>query len=161
HFGYVMQTVRHFLELIRFSHTVFALPFALASAVLAWQPAYVEFRWRDLIGILLCMVLARSAAMAFNRLVDRKIDADNPRTERRRLPVGLLTVAAVVSFLIICCVGFIAATLLFLPNYWPQFLSVPVLLFIGAYSFTKRFTVLAHFWLGASLMLAPIAAWIA
>src|SRR5262249_1907233 len=66
-----------------------------------------------------------------------------------------------VSFLVVCCAGFIASTFLFVPNYWPLYLSLPVLIFISAYSFTKRFTALAHFWLGASLMLAPIAAWIA
>mgnify|MGYP003338371861 FL=1 len=78
----MLQTIRHFLELIRFSHTVFALPFALLSAVLAWSQPGSQFRLRDLLGILICMVAARSAAMAFNRLVDRRIDADNPRTAR-------------------------------------------------------------------------------
>lgn len=153
-----------FLELIRFSHTLFALPFALASAVLAWQPPGV-FRWRDAVGILLCMVFARSAAMAFNRLADRALDAQNPRTAGRHLPAGLLSVAAVWSFLLCCVVGFLAAAALFLlgpdPNPWPGYLAVPVLLFLGVYSYTKRFTALCHFWLGASLLLAPLAAWIA
>src|SRR5579871_3168786 len=93
----MLRRVRLFLELIRFSHTVFALPFALASAVLAWQT--VPFRWLDLLGILLCMVFARSAAMAFNRLADRRLDAANPRTAGRHLPVGSLSVAAVAGFL--------------------------------------------------------------
>ncbi len=157
--------VRLFLELVRFSHTVFALPFALLSAVLAWQSPGVAFRATDLLGIVLCMVFARSAAMAFNRLADRRLDAANPRTAGRHLPSGQLSVAAVVAFLGVCVTGFVASTLLFWfrepPNPWPLLLAGPVLLFLGAYSFTKRFTALAHFWLGASLMLAPLAAWIA
>jgi 4-hydroxybenzoate polyprenyltransferase len=155
-----MVQIRHYLELVRFSHTVFALPFALISAILAWHAANAEFRWLDLLGILLCMVFARSAAMAFNRLVDRKLDAENPRTAKRHLPAGLLSVPTVVAFFLVCCAGFVASTLLF-ANPWPLRLSAPVLSFICAYSLTKRFTILAHFWLGASLMLAPIAAWIA
>jgi 4-hydroxybenzoate polyprenyltransferase len=151
------------LELIRFSHTVFALPFALASAALAWKGE--PFRWVDLAGILLCMVAARSFAMAFNRLADRHIDARNPRTATRHLPAGTLSVATVVAFAAACAAGFVAATLLFLfrdpPNPWPLYLSGPVLLFLAGYSLTKRFTSLAHFWLGAALMLAPVAAWIA
>ncbi|MCS7168360.1 MAG: UbiA-like polyprenyltransferase [Gemmatales bacterium] len=156
------QRVRDFLELIRFSHTVFALPFALASAVLAWQCE--PFRWLDLLGIVLCMVLARSAAMGFNRLADRHYDAANPRTANRHLPRGRLSVASVAVFTALCALGFIAATTIFVAsnnNWWPLYLSVPVLGFILAYSYTKRFTWLSHFWLGASLMLAPWATWIA
>jgi 4-hydroxybenzoate polyprenyltransferase len=154
------QRIRTLLEMIRFSHTIFALPFALVSALLAWQE--VPFRPVELLGILLCMVFARSAAMAFNRLADRTFDAQNPRTAQRHLPTGRLTPFTVWLFAGSCAAGFIASTCLFLPadNRWPLYLSVPVLLFIGIYSFTKRFTVLAHFWLGASLMLAPVAAWI-
>jgi len=152
--------VRHFLELIRFSHTVFALPFALVSALLAWQGPNAAFRWLDLLGILLCMVFARSAAMAFNRLVDRRLDAENPRTAGRHLPAGLLSAPAVTAFFLLCSAGFVGSTLLF-ANPWPLWLAGPVLIFICAYSLTKRFTILAHFWLGASLMLAPLAAWIA
>lgn len=151
------------LGLIRFSHTVFALPFALLAAALAW--ADEPFRWLDLLGIVLCMVLARSAAMAFNRLADRHIDAENPRTAGRHLPAGLVGVGTAWAFLLACSLGFVAATLLFLyrdpPNPWPLYLSGPVLLFVLGYSLAKRFTSLAHFWLGAALMLAPVAAWIA
>jgi 4-hydroxybenzoate polyprenyltransferase len=159
----MLTRVRRLLELVRFSHTVFALPFALLAAVLAWRDE--PFRWPDLLGILLCMVLARSAAMAFNRLADRRLDAANPRTAGRHLPAGLLSLGTVIAFTLVCCVGFVAATLLFLlrdpPNPWPLYLSGPVLLFVLGYSLTKRFTSLAHFWLGAALMLAPVAAWIA
>jgi 4-hydroxybenzoate polyprenyltransferase len=160
----MFAVTRRLLELIRFSHTLFALPFALLSATLAWYREGL-FRVVDLVGILLCMVCARSAAMAFNRLVDRRIDALNPRTATRHLPAGTLSVTAVAAFTILCSVGFVASTILFLwrldPNYWPLYLSGPVLAFICMYSLTKRFTLLAHFWLGASLMLAPVSAWIA
>jgi 4-hydroxybenzoate polyprenyltransferase len=198
-----------FLELIRFSHTIFALPFALLSAAMALWTRYwywrlsdwslqVEenmrratpvledgqvisafesknpffaplvsradlpywFRWQEFVGILLCMVFARSAAMAFNRLVDAKFDAENPRTKLRHIPAGLLSSSTVTLYTVVCSVGFIASTALFLPNRWPLILSVPVLAFLCGYSLTKRFTSLAHFWLGASLMLAPVAAWI-
>ena len=159
--------IRRFLEMIRFSHTVFALPFALLAAVMAWYENATadppgSFRLQDLVGILVCMATARSAAMAFNRLVDRKIDAENPRTKGRHLPAGLLTTKSVAGFLIVCCLGFVLGTLLFLPGNWiPLIASVPVLLFLFAYSYTKRITWLSHFWLGAALMLAPLAAWVA
>ncbi|HSG69609.1 MAG TPA: UbiA-like polyprenyltransferase [Planctomycetaceae bacterium] len=155
----MFRQLRQFLELIRFSHTLFALPFALLSALLAWQT--VEFKWRDLAGILLCMVFARSAAMAFNRLVDRKLDAANPRTEKRHLPAGLMSVRTVLAMTIVCCIGFVLSTLLFLPKTWPIILSGPVLLFLLGYSYAKRWTSLCHYWLSAALMLSPIAAWIA
>lgn len=161
----MLRQVRHILEMIRFSHTLFALPFALLSAALAWHTKDEGFRWLELLGILLGMVFARSAAMAFNRLADRRHDALNPRTAGRHLPRGVLTTRAVWLFTLLCAAAFVASTALFLvaepPNPWPLYLSVPVLLFLGVYSYTKRFTSLAHFWLGASLMLAPLAAWIA
>ncbi len=155
----MFQRVRQLLELIRFSHTVFALPFALLAAVLAWRD--VPFRWRDLSGILLCMVCARLAAMAFNRLVDRRIDAENPRTEKRHIPQGQLSIRLVAAFTVLSSAGFIAATLLFLPNPWPLRLSLPVLAFLLGYSFAKRWTAWCHYWLAAALMLSPIATWIA
>lgn len=162
----MLRTIRHLLEMIRFSHTLFALPFALLAAVMAWTTkaadgASVAFRWQHLLGILICMVGARSAAMAFNRLADRRIDAENPRTKQRHLPAGTLSVASVVLFTIASSAVFVAGTLLFLPNRLPIYLAVPVLLFLLGYSLTKRLTSLAHFWLGAALMLAPVSAWIA
>ncbi len=161
-----MHQLRVILEMIRFSHTVFALPFALLSAVMAWSLGAqadppVSWRWQELLGIVLCMVFARSAAMAFNRLADRKFDAENPRTQMRHIPAGLLSVASVMIFAVFCAVAFVVSTLLFLPNRGPIYLALPVLVFLLGYSYTKRFTSLAHFWLGAALMLAPIAAWIA
>jgi 4-hydroxybenzoate polyprenyltransferase len=156
------------LELIRFSHTLFALPFALTAAAMAWAANAramppVEFRWTDAAGILVCMVFARGAAMAFNRLADRRLDALNPRTQSRHLPRGLLSVGGVAAFTVLCSLGFIAGTLLFLlhDNWLPLYAAVPVLAFLFGYSYTKRFTALSHFWLGAALMLAPLAAWAA
>jgi len=162
----VLLAIRHILEMIRFSHTLFALPFALLAAVMAWTtPApdgsHVRFEPWHLAGILVCMVGARSAAMAFNRLVDRGFDAENPRTKLRHLPAGLLSVSSVLLFTAASSGLFIAGTLLFLPNWLPLALSLPVLLFLLGYSYTKRFTSLAHFWLGVALMLAPVCAWIA
>ena len=159
----MVTNVRRLLELIRFSHTIFALPFALMAAALAWRDE--PFRWADLAGILACMVFARSAAMAFNRLVDRDVDARNPRTAGRHLPAGSLRAGTVWGFTLACCAAFVAATLIFYhrdpPNPWPLVLAGPVLLFVLGYSLAKRFTSLAHFWLGGALMLAPVAAWIA
>src|SRR3954470_7049569 len=199
----MFKTIRHLLELIRFSHTLFALPFAMLAAVMAWRLQFIDgdenlqtpplhdeqfnellgamvkdlgrfldwpvigkwqgfaIRWQEIVGILLCMVTARSFAMAFNRLADRRIDATNPRTAGRHLPAGLLSVPQVTTFTVLSAAGFIASTLLFLPNRLPLLLSIPVLAFLAGYSFTKRFTPLAHFWLGASLASSPIAAWIA
>ena len=157
-----LAIAREYLDLVKFHHTLFALPFALLGAALAaWSPDGWRGRVQDWLGILLCMATARSAAMAFNRLVDRDYDAMNPRTAGRHLPAGRLRAPSVALFTAACALGFIASTLLFLPNRLPLFLSVPVLLWLLGYSYTKRFTSLAHFWLGASLSFAPVAAWIA
>jgi len=151
--------VRQLLEMIRFSHTLFALPFAMLAAAMAW--ADTAFRFRDLAGILLAMVFARSAAMSFNRLADRRLDALNPRTAGRHLPRGVLSVGSVAAFAAACSIGFVASTLLFLPNWLPLAASLPVLAFLLGYSSSKRFTLLSHFWLGTALALAPLAAWVA
>ena len=159
------QKVKDLLEMIRFSHTIFALPFALLAAVMAWvAPARfqtVEFNWLHLVGILVAMVGARSAAMAFNRLVDAKIDAANPRTAGRHIPAGKLSVGSVAAFTVLSTILFFVGTLFFLPNWLPLAMGVPVLFVLFGYSYAKRFTSLAHFWLGVALMLAPICAWIA
>ena len=158
--------IRHILEMIRFSHTLFALAVCFSGGR-RWRGSTQRarspprpFHWLDLFGILICMVTARSAAMAFNRLVDRKIDALNPRTKMRHLPAGVLSASGVWAFTILCSIGFVAATLFFLPNWIPLAASVPVLLFLFGYSYAKRFTVLAHLWLGIALALAPSAAWV-
>jgi 4-hydroxybenzoate polyprenyltransferase len=158
----ILARTRDFFEMIKFSHTLFALPFALLGAVLAVNyPGAPATRPQDWLGILVCMAAARTAAMAFNRIADRSFDARNPRTAARHIPAGRLSVPTVVGFTIASASAFIGATLLFLPNRWPMYLSVPVLLWLLAYSYTKRFTSLSHFWLGISLSLAPVAAWIA
>ena len=163
----MFRSVRRMLEMIRFSHTLFALPFAALAGLMAWvanarSSPPVGFRYLDLLGILACMVFARSAAMAFNRIADRKLDALNPRTRMRHLPGGALSLGSVVLFTAFCAAGFVASTLLFLPRNWiPLYASLPVLLFLMGYSYAKRFTLLSHFWLGAALMLAPLAAWVA
>ena len=164
-----IQRIITSLEMIRFSHTIFALPFALLSAVMCWTVRPIEslelkapsFEWMELLGIVLCMVFARSAAMAFNRVADHEIDRENPRTQGRHIPAGILSLKSVMLFTAINSVLFVLATLLFLPNMLPIYLSVPVLAFLCLYSYTKRFTSLAHFYLGVSLMLAPVCAWIA
>lgn len=162
-----MKTIRAYLELIRFSHTLFALPFALLSALMALHVNTtdvppVPLRLQELLGIVLCMITARSAAMAFNRLVDRRFDAENPRTCGRHLPQGTLSATGVAMFTIVSAAGFIASTLLFLPrNIIPPAAAVPVLLFLFGYSYAKRFTAWTHLWLGAALMLAPVASWVA
>ena len=164
-----IQRIITILEMIRFSHTIFALPFALLSAVMCWTVRPIEslelkapsFEWMELLGIVLCMVFARSAAMAFNRVADHEIDRENPRTQGRHIPAGILSLKSVMLFTAINSVLFVLATLLFLPNMLPIYLSVPVLAFLCLYSYTKRFTSLAHFYLGVSLMLAPVCAWIA
>jgi 4-hydroxybenzoate polyprenyltransferase len=163
----MLERIRRYGELIRFSHTIFALPFALLASWWAWLlPSPVDgnpivFRIQDLAGILLCMVAARSFAMATNRLLDEQFDAANPRTAGRHLPAGLLGRAEVGFFILFCAAAFIASTLLFLPNRIPLFSSIPVLLFLAGYSLGKRFTWLVHLWLGVALMLAPICAWVA
>ncbi len=158
--------VNEWLGLIRFSHTIFALPFAALATVLAFATPLSSgdpptVRLQDLVGILLCMVFARSAAMAFNRLIDHRFDAENPRTASRHLPAGRLSRGRVWTFTGVTCLGFIASTLLFLPNTIPLASSLPVLLFLLGYSLAKRVTSGAHVWLGVALSLSPLAAWVA
>ena len=151
------------LEMIKFSHTLFALPFALMGAALAVsKPGVVVSGIKPWVGILICMVGARSAAMAFNRIVDRRIDAKNPRTATRHIPSGVLSTQSVAIFTVVSCSIFRAGTAMFLPeNPWPLRLSSPVLLWLLGYSLAKRFTSLAHVWLGVALGMAPAAAWVA
>ena len=161
-------TLRSYLELVRFSHTIFAMPFAIMSGMIAAHvevaenPQLSAFHWLKLaIGIVVCMATARTAAMAFNRLVDREIDARNPRTADRHLPKGLLSVSDVQRLVYSSSILFIGSTLLFLPNWLPATLSLPVLAWLLGYSYAKRFTPFAHVWLGTALGLTPLAAWIA
>lgn len=152
---------------IKLAHSVFALPFALLGAMLAWEASGRGLGWSlaGLLGlVVVCMVLARTWAMLFNRLADRRIDAANPRTRGRALASGRVSVRAGWSAAGIAAVGFVAATGGFwaaFGNPWPQLLSVPVLAWIAFYSLTKRFTALCHVFLGGALAISPIAAAIA
>lgn len=156
-----LQKLRLTLEMIKFEHSVFALPFALTGALLAWRDQgfpTAGLGWKVL-WIVVCMVTARSAAMAFNRLLDAEIDARNPRTKSRHLPAGLLSTAFAWAFTGLCTAIFIfgARALNDL-----CFKLAPVALgIVFFYSYTKRFTSLSHLVLGFSLGIAPAAAWIA
>lgn len=150
------QSLRITLEMIKVEHSVFALPFALIGAMLAADglPSGRQLFW-----IIVAMVGARSAAMSFNRLVDRRIDAANPRTRSRALPAGLLSVPFVAIFTIISAIVLVFAA--FQLNWLSFMLSPLALVIVFAYSYMKRFTTLAHLVLGFCLGIAPAAAWIA
>ncbi|MCS6831577.1 MAG: UbiA-like polyprenyltransferase [Armatimonadota bacterium] len=144
------------LEMIKFEHTVFALPFALLSALLAARGIP---EWRTLGWILVAMVGARSAAMAFNRIADLHYDALNPRTTNRALPRRLLTVGQTAAFTVVAAATFLLAAWQLNPLCFA--LSPVALLWILGYSYSKRFTALSHLWLGLSLGIAPVGAWLA
>jgi len=146
-----------FGRMIKFSHTIFALPFALAAVVLAHRQAPITLY--SLIWILVAMVAARSAAMGFNRIVDARIDARNPRTAIREIPSGRLSRRAAIIFVAISAGIFVAAAAML--GKLCLLLSVPVLAVLCLYSYTKRFTWLAHIYLGFAISLAPLGAWIA
>lgn len=153
-----LRQTRTILEMIKIEHTVFALPFALMATVIAVHGHWPLF-WHKLPWILLAMVGARSAAMAFNRIVDRHYDAANPRTANRAIPAGILTVPQVAIFTIVSCLTLVAAAAMLNPL---AFLLSPVALLLAlGYSYTKRFTVLSHLFLGLALSVAPAGAWIA
>jgi 4-hydroxybenzoate polyprenyltransferase len=154
--GRFFRQIGVILEMIKFEHTVFALPFALLSALLAARGIPT---WRTLGWILVAMVGARSAAMAFNRIADLHYDALNPRTANRALPRGILTVGQVAAFTIVSAAVFVFAAWQLNPLCFA--LSPVALLWILGYSYTKRFTALSHLWLGLSLGIAPVGAWLA
>ena len=156
-----LKRIRLTLEMIKFEHSVFALPFALTGALLAWRDAGFprELLWAKLAWIVLAMVAARSVAMAFNRILDADIDSRNPRTKARHLPAGLLSRRFAWGFIVFWAViFFLAAAGL---NSLCLKLAPLALGIVMFYSFTKRFTSLAHLVLGFSLGIAPAAAWIA
>jgi 4-hydroxybenzoate polyprenyltransferase len=152
--------------MIKLSHSVFALPFALMAAFLAGRNIAGLGRpsWGQLGLVLACMVAARSVAMTFNRIADRDIDARNPRTRNRPLQTGRLTPAAAWVFLAVAASLFVlgcAGFWFFYANRWPLWLCVPVLLYLCGYSYTKRFTRYSHFYLGSAIAFSPVAAWLA
>jgi len=152
----VIRQIRLLLDMIKFEHTIFALPFALLSLFLASDglPAPRTLGW-----VLLAMIGARSTAMAMNRIADRRIDAGNPRTKTRHLPAGLVSVQAAAGFAIAMAGLFVLAA--WRLNRLALVLSPIALGVVWSYSWTKRFTWASHLWLGVSLALAPLGAWIA
>ncbi len=154
-----MQPFSAWFSLIKFSHTLFALPFAVIGFLIGWEECGRTFSPRLFLLVLGCMVFARSAAMAFNRWADRFIDQKNPRTAQREIPAGRISPRAALLFTLLCCAGFILCTAFI--NRLCLYLSPLALLIILGYSYTKRFTALAHYVLGLGLAMAPIGAYLA
>jgi 4-hydroxybenzoate polyprenyltransferase len=144
---------------VKFSHTVFALPFALASMMLAARDQRGWPGWRIFVLVLAAMVSGRTCAMAFNRIVDRRFDALNPRTSGRHLPAGAISMASAVALCLLSGAGLVAASWALNPLCFA--LSPVALFFICFYSLTKRFTDFTHVWLGIALAIAPVGAWLA
>ncbi len=153
----LMGQVKIFGRMIRFSHTVFALPFVLAAVVLAQRVRPLTPSL--LLWILVAMVAARSAAMGFNRVADMGFDRENPRTAGRELPAGVISLKTAIAFVAICSLVFMLAAAMISGLCF--FLSLPVLAILFLYSYTKRFTIFSHLCLGFSISLAPVGAWIA
>jgi len=152
------NVIGKYLSLVKFSHTIFALPFALIGFTLAVVYEQQTFHWYLLVFMLLCMVFARSAAMAFNRFLDRKFDALNPRTAIREVPAGIIKPQHALIFTIVNCVLFVITT--YFINDICFYLSPVALFVVLFYSYTKRFTALCHLVLGVGLALAPIGAYL-
>ncbi|MCH2044078.1 MAG: putative 4-hydroxybenzoate polyprenyltransferase [Saprospiraceae bacterium] len=151
--------MKNYLSLIKFSHTIFALPFALIGFFLAVDKQAEGIDWKLFVLVILCMVFARSAAMAFNRYIDRDIDKKNPRTAIREIPAGLISPQNALFFILVNCILFVLCT--YFINTLCLALSPVALAVVLGYSYTKRFTALCHFVLGVGLALAPIGAYIA
>jgi len=152
------KTAENYFSLVKFLHTVFAMPFAMIGFALAVSEDGNKFSIRLLLLVILCMIFARNAAMGFNRLADRKYDSLNPRTSKREIPSGKVAPKSATIFVIINSILFIAATGFI--NKVTLLLSPVALLIILGYSLTKRFTFLCHFILGLGLSLAPVGAYI-
>lgn len=160
--------MKNYLSLVKFSHTIFAMPFAMIGFALGWRWAIADVAdeavFYKLLGakfflVLICMITARNAAMAFNRYVDRKFDKKNPRTAIREIPAGIITPKNALLFVIVNSLLFITAT--YFINTLCFYLSPVALLVVLGYSLTKRFTFLCHLILGLGLALAPIGAFLA
>lgn len=152
----VLRRLTVTLEMIKFQHTLFALPFAFTGMILAARGLP---RWGTLLWVMLAMVGARSAAMTFNRIADRRFDAANPRTAGRALPAGKISLGFAVGFVVVSAGLFVLAAAMLNPLCFA--LSPVALLVALGYSFTKRFTPLSHFVLGLSLAMAPMGGWLA
>jgi 4-hydroxybenzoate polyprenyltransferase len=150
--------VKKYLSLVKFSHTIFAMPFAIIGFFMAIKVHGYTFDWKNLVFMLMCMVFARNAAMGFNRYLDRNIDKLNPRTAKREIPAGIIHENRALAFVIINSLLFIATT--WFINTLVFCLSFVALAVVLGYSFTKRFTALCHLVLGLGLALAPIGAYL-
>jgi len=150
--------MKKYMSLVLFAHSVFALPFAIIGFFLAIQTTEHDFDWKKLLLMLVCMVAARNAAMAFNRFLDRDIDAKNPRTAMRDIPAGKISANNALMFTIVNGLLFIAAT--YFINTLCFYLSPIALFVVLFYSYTKRFTPLCHIVLGVGLGLSPIGAYL-
>jgi 4-hydroxybenzoate polyprenyltransferase len=155
----MFSLLKKWLSFVRFSHTIFALPFALAAMVVAARDNRGWPGWKTFGLILAAMVSARTCAMAFNRIVDRRFDALNPRTAKRHLPAGEISLASAVALCMLSAAGLIAAS--FFLNRLCFYLSPVALIVVCFYSLTKRFTNYTHVFLGIALALAPVGAWLA
>ncbi len=155
----MFATTSKYLSLVKFSHTIFAMPFALMSFSYALWSSEAEFSWWLLLQVVLCMVFARNVAMGFNRWADRKIDAENPRTASREIPAGAISPRNAMIFVVINATLFVATASTI--NLLTALLSPVALAVIMFYSYCKRFTALAHLVLGLSLAIAPAGAYIA
>ena len=154
-----MLSVKKYFSLVKFAHTVFAMPFAMIGYFLGVVYAGVGFNWKTLLPVILCMVFARSAAMGFNRYADRTIDAKNPRTGRREIPSGIIKPRAALLFVIVNAGAFVVAC--WFLNLLVFCLSPVALLVVLGYSLMKKYTSLCHFILGLGLSLAPVGAYVA
>ncbi len=151
--------MKNYLSLVKFSHTIFAMPFALTGFFIAISQQNEGINWLKLALVILCMIFARSAAMAFNRYLDRDIDAENPRTKVREIPAGVISPQAALGFVMANCLLFVVTTWFINPLCF--FLSPVALAVVLGYSYTKRFTWLCHLVLGLGLSLAPVGAYLA
>lgn len=155
----MFSLIQKWLSFVRFSHTVFALPFALAAMMVAARDNRGWPGWRTFGLILAAMVCARTCAMAFNRVVDRKFDALNPRTANRHLPAGQISLASAILLCVLSSAGLVVVSYFLNPLCF--YLSPVALVVVCFYSFTKRFTDYTHVFLGVSLALAPVGTWLA
>jgi len=153
------SSISKYLSLVKFAHTVFALPFALIGFFLGSADKHNSVDLHLFLMVLLCMVFARSAAMGFNRFIDRKFDEKNPRTSKREIPAGIISPIAVLVFVILNVIGFITTT--YFINELCFYLSPVAIIVVLGYSLTKRFTFLCHIVLGMGLGLAPVGAYLA
>lgn len=154
----MISTVNKYLSLVKFSHTIFAMPFAMTGFFMATIKAQQPFHWQLFVLVVLCMVFARSAAMAFNRWLDADIDKRNPRTAQREIPAGIIAPGNALFFVIANAALFMLCS--WFINRLCFFLSPVALLVVLGYSYTKRFTALCHLVLGLGLSLAPIGAFL-